>query len=225
MIFRRAASWGIPCALSLALIVTFASRASAAFMPPGASIFASPEPDPAGAFLVIGTTGPLPFATASYSGTLTSSVLLGDISNPFGPGALTFTYLLTNDAVSAGEIDRLTVNDYAGFLVDASFQVPAAGLPPTLQSRSGSGDVVGFTFVGAPLGPGVLIPGTGSALLVVQTNAMFFAPTLASVINGQVTTVGSLAPSLVPEPCSLVLAGFGIAAAALLQLRGRSRRS
>jgi hypothetical protein len=221
LIVRRVVYWTIPCALSLALVVISASSASASFMAPGASLLASPEPDPVGG-IVVGTTGPVPFATASYSGTLDSTVISGDVTNPFG--GLTFTYLLTNSAVSSGEIDRLSVNDYAGFLVDASYQVPTAGLPPTLMNRSGLGDVVGFTYVGAPIGSGVLTPGSSSALMVVQTNATLFAPTLASVLNGVGTMVSSLGPA-VPEPCSVVLAGLGMVAVVCVRLRGRSRRA
>jgi hypothetical protein len=229
LVLRRVVCWTIPCALSLALVVTVTSRASASFMAPGASLFASAEPDPTGG-VVVGSTGPVPFATASYTGTLDSTVISGDPSNLLG--GLTFTYLLTNSAVSTGDIDRLTVNDFAGFLVDASYQTPAAGLPPALMNRSGAtdaGNVVGFTYFGAPVGLGVLTPGSSSALMVVQTNATTFAPSLASVIDGQVTMVGSLAPGGpgggIPEPCSVMLAGIGIAAVAIFRLRGRSRRS
>jgi len=222
---RRAACCTLLCALSLVLFVTFTSHASAALMAPGASILASGEPDPTGG-VVVGSTGPLPFATANYSGTLDSTVLLGDPSNPFGPGSLTFTYRLVNNAVSSGEIDRLTINDFGGFLVDASYQVPAVGLSPTLMSRSGPGDVVGFTFIGAPLGAGVLTPGSVTALLVVQTDSTKFGGTLASVINGQVTTVASFAPGGlgggIPEPCSVVLAAIGFIGLAPLARRKRS---
>jgi hypothetical protein len=221
VIFRRV----VYRAVLGALFVAFASHASAALMAPGASILASPEPDPTGG-VIVGSTGPLPFATASYSGTLDSTVILGDPSNPFGPGSLTFTYRLTNDAVSFGEIDRLTINDFGGFLVDASYQVPAVGLPPTLMSRSGASDVVGFTFIGAPLGAGVLTPGTVSALLVVQTDSTKFGGTLASIIDGLVTTVASFAPGglgVVPEPCCVVLAAIGFIGLAPLAWRRRSR--
>ncbi len=134
--------------------------------------------------------------------------------------------------MSPGEIDRLTVSSFAGLLVDASYQAPTAGLPPTLMSRSGvtdAGSVVGFTYIGAPLGAGVLAPGSIGALLVVQTNATTFDRTLASVIDGQVTSVASLAPAGpgggIPEPCSVVLGGIGMAAVAIFGRRGRSRRS
>ena len=200
-----------------ALVVSSALRARATFMAPARVSLASAELDPIGG-VVVASTGPLPFATAGYSGTLDSTAILGDPSNPFGPGFLTFTYPLTNNAVSGGEIDRLSVNGYAGSFVDASYQVPTAGLPPTFMNRSGLGDVVGYNFVGTPIGPGVLVPGTTGALLVVQTNATLFAPTLASVLNGLGTMVPSLGPA-VPEPCSVVLAGIGIAAGAIFRRR------
>ena len=218
---RRAVCGTILCTLSLAF---FVSPASAAIMAPGASLLAAAEPDPIGG-VVVGATGPVPFANASYTGTLSSTVILGDTTNPFGPGALTFTYLLTNSSLSTGEINRLTVNDFAGYLVDASYQAPTAGLPPARMDRSiGSGDVVGFTFEGAPFGPGVLIPGTTGALMVVQTNATVFAPTVASVIDGVAVSVSSLAPAgiEVPEPCSVVLVGIGLSMMSCLRLRGRS---
>jgi hypothetical protein len=84
---------------------------------------------------------------------------------------------------------------------------------------------VGFTFVGAPIGSGVLTPGTNSALLVVQTNSALFGPTLASVIDGMVTTVGSFAPGGVgggvPEPGCAVLAAIGLIGLAPLRRRIR----
>jgi hypothetical protein len=231
MLFRRVVCWTIPCALSLALVVISAPRASASFMAPGASLPASGEPDPTGPPLFVASTGPVAFASGDYSGTLNSTVFTNDASSPFGLGSLTFTYLLTNDAVSSGEIDRLTVNDFAGFLVDSSYQTPAAGVTPTQMSRSGvtdAGNVVGFTFLGAPFGFGVLTPGSSSALLVVQTDATTFAPSVASVIDGHVTSVDSLAPggpgAGVPEPCSVVLAGIGLVAVSIIRLRSRSRR-
>lgn len=62
---------------------------------------------------------------------------------------------------------------------------------------------MGFTFVSG------LAPGSNSALLVVQTNAAFYQPTIASLIDGSVASVASLVPTAVntPEPSSVVLLG------------------
>ena len=186
-------------------VLGFASLASASLIVPGQAAFAIAEPDPVGGG-AIHTIGPLPFVSGTFSGTLTSSVIQGDTTNPFG--GLTFTYLLQNNAVSPEAIGRLTVNSFAGFLTDMSYQIPLAGLAPTLNDRSGGiGDVVGFSFVGFPIGVGTLSPGKSSTLLVVQTNAPDWQQTTAAVIDGSVTTVPSLAP--VPEPATLSLLALG----------------
>jgi MYXO-CTERM domain-containing protein len=56
------------------------------------------------------------------------------------------------------------------------------------------------------------IPAGGqSKLLVVQTNAVDFLPSFASVIDGSVTVVASWAPiTQIPEPSTCVLAGMGL---------------
>jgi hypothetical protein len=209
----------IRVAMSLFMVAVLAASAAATPLFPGATAFAVGEPDPTGGVLIAGGV-PIPFATAQYSGTLTSSVILGDPSNPFG--GLTFTYLLTNDVTSTGEIERLTVNDYMGFLTDVSYQIPTLSTIPTLNNRSIAGDVLGFTFIGAPLGAGTLTPGSVSALLVIQTDAPAFAPTIASVIDGTVASVPSFGP-LVPEPSTWALLAAG--SACLLAVEYLRRRN
>ena len=195
------------CGLCLSLAIPFSLVAVP--LPPGSTLLAPPEPDPIGG-VVVGGGVPVPFVSGGFSGTLTSTVLLGDALNPFGPGSLTFTYLLVNSPGSADPIDRLTISSFLGVLADGSYQVPTAGLPPTLVTRNLLGDTVGFTFVGTPIGLGELLPGATSALMVVQTSASAFAPTFASVINGTGASVPSFAPAPVPEPSSLALFGFAL---------------
>ena len=56
---------------------------------------------------------------------------------------------------------------------------------------------------------GSIGPGQTSSLMVIQTNAVNFSGTLASVIDGSVTMVASLAPApIIPEPGSIVLAAL-----------------
>ena len=195
---------------TIVLVLASATLAQAAPLNPGGQLFPAPgEPDPVGATLVI-SSGALGFATANYTGTLTSNVYNNDASNPFGPGALTFTYLLANNANSTDALHRLTVLGYTGFLTDASWQTPAAGVAPTLIDRQATGDVVGFSFEG--FGPGVLNPGQNSALLVVQTNATAYTTTLANVQDGLNTQVATYSPA--PEPASFALLTLGLLAVA-----------
>ena len=161
------------------------------------------EPDPVGGAVVALTVSP--FAGPKFSGTLTSTVIAGDPSNPFG--GLTFTYLLQNDVTSIDEISRMTINDFTGFLTDVSYQIPPAGLAPAYVDRNIAGDVIGFSFQGAPFGQGSLLPGQTSALLVVQTSSTVFNSTFVSAIDGGVAMAPSFAP--LPEPATLSLLAMG----------------
>src|SRR5258708_32941503 len=120
---------------TIVLVLASAALVHAAPMNPGDTLFPAPgEPDPVGATLVI-SSGAAGFASANYTGTLTSNVFNNDASNPFGLGALTFTYLLSDDATSINSLQRLTVNGYTGFLTDASYQTPTNGIASTLIDR------------------------------------------------------------------------------------------
>ena len=77
---------------------------------------------------------PVPFATATFVGTLTSTVLQNDPTNPLG--GLTYTYLLANVPGSPGAIDRLTVADFnpAPGLTDVDYVRRALGRAPLRSS-------------------------------------------------------------------------------------------
>jgi hypothetical protein len=199
-------------------VLLSAASLQAAPIAPGALLFpAPPEPLPGGN--IIGGGVPQLFNSATFSGTLTSTVLANDPTNPFGPNGLTFTYQLVNVLNSPGEIDRLTIASFANFLADAG-QAPVAGnlgLQPVSRSPAyidrsllGNGATLGFSFAQVPLGFGTLQPGETSDLLVVHTNATSFAASTANVIDGSVEQVPTVAPIMglptVPEPSSIILA-------------------
>lgn len=208
---------------ALALVVSVSSQAHGAALVPGSVLIpAAAEADPVGATLVT-STGPVAFSVpGSFTGKLTTSVYSGDTSNPY-PGGLTFTYLIENDASSANSIGRLTVGQFLGFATDGSYQTPvvAPAVAPASIDRNVSGDVVGFNFVPTPVDPatGFLSPGISSALLVVQTDATGYAPSLANLIDGGVTSVASLGP--VPEPSTILLVLGSLATVGVYRLRRR----
>jgi hypothetical protein len=172
---------------------------------PGGVVGAAGEPDPVGGVVLASTN--VTFSGFNLNGSLTSRVISGDTSNPFGAGALTFTYLLSNSAAPIGvdSMGRLTVNGWDTLSTDVSFQTPApaGSVIPLVITRDPNGKVIGFTFV-----PQVQ-PGQSSALLVVQTSSTTFAPSFASVINGSVVSP-IFTYAAIPEPATFVLVGFGL---------------
>jgi len=223
---------GLSVIAVMAAVIGMASLSEAAPLTVGGTQFpvaAEAGQPAAGAVIQPGTGVALPFVGLGFSGTLTSTVYRNDSTNPFGPNALTFTYLLTNDAASAHVIHRMTVGSYGTaptiFTTDVSHDPggAASAIVPTLADRTTS-DVIGFSFASVIPGvPGILghiAPGGSGKLLVVQTDAVSFAPTFASVINGTVATVASWAPlTQIPEPSTWILGSLGV-----LGLVGIARR-
>jgi hypothetical protein len=204
---RPLASYAI---FAVCTLLVDARSAHALPLPPGATIPAVATPTQGG-FPPIADSGAVAFSAPTFSGTLTSRVSNNDPFNMLG--GLTFTYVLTNDTSSANSIGRFTIDSFAGFLTDVAYFGPPGGFPGTVPAfvdrGAGSGDVVGFTFFSQPFGDGKLAPGAASAVLVVQTNAQSFAPTLAGIINGSATSAFSYAPVAVPEPSTIALLVLG----------------
>ncbi|MFO0897416.1 MAG: PEP-CTERM sorting domain-containing protein [Pirellulales bacterium] len=165
-----------------------------------------------------------PFSSpGSVSGRLISQVISGDPSNALG--GLTFVYFLVNDgAAGPHSIGRLSVDDFAGWQVDASYQTTSVGIAPGSIDRQPSGDVVGFNFLPTGFDPltGFLAPGATSRKLVLQTNALRYTNVMASIINGGVTQAASFGPAPVPEPSTLLLAA--LAGLGLLAVRFKAHR-
>jgi hypothetical protein len=200
--------------VAFALIGT--TPAWAVLLGPGGAVAPTPTVSPAGATL-LADTGAVPFTAVdgiSFAGTLRSRVYNADPANPFGPAALTFTFLLTN--AGPDTLERLVTVDYSGFLTDANFSssAPPGAIPITVD-RSVSGKVVGWDYTGV----GGIAAGGASATLVLHTNAPLFKPVVNSIINGSVATAASFGPDI-PEPTTL--SAIGVAGLALIARR-RSR--
>jgi hypothetical protein len=190
---------------AVACVILAATISLAAPLGTGQTLYPAPgEPDPTGGVAACGSPVTYAFATGTFSGTLTTTVIAGDPSNPYG--GLTFTYVLHNDATSTNVNARLTTRDWTGFSTDASYQTPATGVIPTYIDRL-TVDVIGFSFQGPPIGAGPIPPGANSAVLVVQSNAHTCVDAIANVIDGSTANVQTLGPA--PEPSALVLLAMG----------------
>ena len=202
---------GVHCAVAVG-VVLMAAQAWAAPLLPGTSALAAAEPDPLGGVVV---AGPLvtPLIGAAFNATVTSWVYQGDAASPF-PNGLTFVYQVSNMDTSTDAIGRFTANGFmTGATVwqtDASFQPGAGLLAPSTVNRSINGNVVGYSFVGPPLGPSTLLPGATSMLMVVQTNAPDWTTATGNVIDGSIASGPIYAP--VPEPASMLflVGGLGV---------------
>lgn len=188
----------------------------AASMPltPGSTLYPAPSSSgPSGGTVLVTDTEA--FSTPSFSGSLTSTVITGDLSNPLG--GLTFTYLLNNDAGSSDALERFTVNDFANVMMNVSYSGP--GTAPTLIDRQNAvtGDTVGFSWDGPPIGPSRLQPGTSSALLVLQTNATSYYTAGGFVIDGSVANVNSIAA--VPESSTWQISLLACVGVAIFSIR------
>jgi len=147
---------------TLALLISvLAITAQAVPLAPGGSVPSAAEPDPIGGIVLASTN--VVFTGLNLNGSLKSTVIVGDVTNPFG--GLTFTYQLFNSLSATDSIGRLTVNGWDALPTDVSHQIPLAGLPPFAATRDANGNVVGFIFLGPEL-----LPGATSAVMVVQTS-------------------------------------------------------
>ncbi len=175
------------------------------------------EAEPVGASLVTSLnssfTGINVFLATNFTGTLLSQVWSGDTSNPYG--GLTFTYVLSNDATSSvnDPLNFMKLSRFDGFQTDVSFF--GLGNVPTSVERSTAlnlGRQISFEFAT----PTRLQPGTSSAILIIQTDALAWQLGNASIIDDAIANAFTLVPDVaVPEPTTLSLALVGIVGIAL----------
>jgi hypothetical protein len=186
------------------------SRASP--LAPGGFIGAPAEVNLVGASLLASISNH--FSSASFSGSLVSSVSTGDTSNPYGATGLTFAYLIFLDALSPDALSSISIGSFTGFQTDVSYQTPTVGMAPFTISRNPTGSQsVNFNFTVMGGTNNYLLPGNNSAYLVVQTDATAWHFDTASVIDNVGTAVTTISPtSPVPEPTSVTFFLLGIGA-------------
>jgi len=178
---------------------------------------ASATPLPPGMIVVPDT---LP-ETGTFTGTSVSHAFSGKTSGSItegvyveSGGTLDFDYQLT---ITAGQLGRLTVTNYAGVSLAAPngvsmtttvpsggiFSTPSAGGAATSADRStlvvDGGDVVGFNW-----NPELGATAT-TWILIIRTPATTFSSNLMNIIDGSVFQFSGDGPLTVPEPNSLLL--------------------
>jgi hypothetical protein len=216
--------WSLKFTAGVLVMFAWSTSASAAPLPPGGLLTPVPSEsfDPIPGVQLAQQT--VPFVAATFSGTLYSSVIQGDPTNPF-PGGLTFLYRVSN-LQGPHSINRLALNGFQGTQLDVSFAfepIVARGIP-SFADRQIDGSTLGFSFdlSGAGLGP--LRPGDASRLLIVQTNATSWVQSPAFVLDGFPAGATAFAP--VPEPgaMALGLAGLTVLTCCWLRTKGASRK-
>jgi hypothetical protein len=192
--------------------------------------------------------------SAPYTSTLgtTSGTLVSAVYKEAG-GTLDFYYQVfvnvsstncgagsTHPGTACDPISRETDTDFSTWMTQLAFRTDggtlAGGLfvngdtdPQTADRNLAPGNVIGFTFNGAP-GFTPILPGHISRVLIISTDATNFKAGNASVIDGGATTVASFEPtgappqSLTPEPASFGLLGLGLVTLGGLGRRMRNRR-
>jgi len=120
-------------------------------------------------------------------------------------GTLDFYYQVTNNAISATALARVTADSFKGFATAVAFRLDGGSLPtnpgfvngtsvPPTADRDASGTAVGFDFVPVPAGTKIP-PGTTSAVLVISTDATHFTAGNVSIIDGGSQTVAAFQPA------------------------------
>jgi hypothetical protein len=152
-------------------------------------------------------------SSSSFSGILTSSVLLDDSSNPYG--GLTFTYQLTCDAVGYTPVSSISINGFRSFLTSVSYETSVDRADDPIQASRTEESLDGGTTLNFDFST-CLRDGQSSACLVVQTSAKSWTWDSSYACFGSCCIH---APSPVPEPTSNKFLVFGLGAMAVSHRR------
>jgi hypothetical protein len=205
----------IVCAISCAWSLR------AAPLPPSSVVSSlAPEAEPVGGSVIDTLT--VPYENSPMPGTLMSGTLISQV------GGLTFTYQILANTTSS-PIDMLDLTGFQELQVNASWAEKDMGSGFTHVYRGPGGYEVLYYFNEGDS----IQPGHASGLLVLQTDAQDYNHSvvlvgpygLSSHPSGDGPTyVESFVPvTVVPEPATVTLAVFGLAAVALLRVVGTNR--
>ena len=131
-------------------------------------------------------------------------------------GFLVFEYSFTVDTefVDGDAISAVTMASFMDWTTDVGADDLGTNYP-SLIDRSGGGATVRFNYAGDE----AVGMGDSSALMWIKTNAMNYTAGSFQLLDGGVDTVAAFAPTIIPEPTSMVLFGTG-----LLGFAGRMRK-
>ena len=213
-------------------VLAAAPEARANIIAPGGTV----APDSFGALTgtLLASNANVSFTSSSgagdFTGTYTAWAVRGGVTAvcPAG-GCIEFVYQATYTG-GTNPIEHISLSNFAGFLTDVGIATSFTTQGPTLSggtavptdvTRSGSGQVVAFDFPvsGAT---SLLGAGTKSDVLVVETNALTFAPGTISFINTAVSGPNPAFQPAVPEPASLAIFGTALAGLGLIRRRRKS---
>ena len=194
------------CLLAIALL---APLANASVLGVGGT--APPTPlTPAGTILAT-TSGTI--ITPTFSADYTTWVY-ADPTNNWCSGCLDFVYQFTNNGPHPNQ--RYSMSSFSGYNIDAGTS-PFGVHDPNTVSRSFvlTGDVISFNF--DQFGNDVQA-GETTVMLVIETNALNYAPGFLSAQDGTAGFGVAFQPAgaAVPEPSSLALVGGGLSMFGLL---------
>ncbi|HVN04498.1 MAG TPA: PEP-CTERM sorting domain-containing protein [Bryobacteraceae bacterium] len=206
-----------------------AALARATILPPTGSSPVAPSDfntPVTGPFLA--DTGLQAFATTNSLGqsTITGdyrAMVYADPSNVFCTGCLDFFVLVTSNASSLDDIERITLASFGSYETDVGYSTGTGsvlGTAPDTVDRSSSGGVIGFNFA-VPAG---VAPGAETEVLEIETNATSFVAGTLQIIDSSVASVAAFAPAVVPEASSISMTLLGTALLGI-GLAGRRRRA
>lgn len=205
--------------LSAALATTALSQAGLILNPGGSAVLPVEEYEIASTVL---DTKVREFSIVNAAGqTRATGTAISQVVREAQSGTLTFLYLVQNNGSSLDELNRITVTNFAGWATEVGQDVNNNFSPrqnASLVSRSANGATIGFDFLAAPIGQGMLSPGKWTSVFWIRTNATDYTSGTLNAIDGGIATVDSFAP--VPEPGTM--AALGLGALALLRRRRKA---